>query len=251
LDRECSRKLKRGEEAQYGKWLRWLPPKRGVFGEYRRAWGEGGSKKHENWGRSGGRLGSDAPNWRKDSSLSDGKRSGAAEKEGGKGLSLSSGSQGKGRTDMSGLTLQIEGGSGQEEKMDDDSYKNKEGVEKEDQMCKEKEKEGDIGVSDMVLESSNKDEEEKHDAIDGLSMGRKEGFVNDPKAKLNKFKRMQRLDKSGKNENVMVNVGRKRGADNMILEEENKLKRARDAGEVKSQNINEYAGLPGQLRESQ
>jgi hypothetical protein len=72
VDRDCVKKLKRGEEAQYGKWLKWVPPRNRAYGDSRRGWGDGGGRKHSSWG-SGGSLygagwkkGSDAPSWRKD-----------------------------------------------------------------------------------------------------------------------------------------------------------------------------------------
>jgi hypothetical protein len=36
LDRECSQKLGRGEDAQFGRWLRWMPPRRLPYGDSRR-----------------------------------------------------------------------------------------------------------------------------------------------------------------------------------------------------------------------
>jgi hypothetical protein len=40
VDRECSIKLKKGEDPQFGKWLRWVPPRRQIW-ENRRSWEEG------------------------------------------------------------------------------------------------------------------------------------------------------------------------------------------------------------------
>jgi hypothetical protein len=45
LDRECSVKLKRGEEVHYGKWLKWVPPRRQGSREGRKFWSEGAGKK--------------------------------------------------------------------------------------------------------------------------------------------------------------------------------------------------------------
>ena len=43
LDKECSTRLKKGEDEQFGKFLRWLPPKK--FGQYgRRGWNERGEE---------------------------------------------------------------------------------------------------------------------------------------------------------------------------------------------------------------
>jgi hypothetical protein len=81
LDRGCSIKLKRGEEAQFGKWLRWLPPRRQGVGE-RKNWSENWGKQTGAGGNGGGRLGSDARWWRKDDpTLKDRERSSADGKE--------------------------------------------------------------------------------------------------------------------------------------------------------------------------
>ncbi|KAM0901037.1 hypothetical protein ACQ4PT_020239 [Festuca glaucescens] len=65
LDKECSRKLQKGEEPQYGKWLKWVPPRRASFTDSRRSWGEGGNRRQGSWGSGGNRSGSDGPTWRK------------------------------------------------------------------------------------------------------------------------------------------------------------------------------------------
>ncbi|KAM0911240.1 hypothetical protein ACQ4PT_013617 [Festuca glaucescens] len=65
LYKECSRKLKKGEEPQFGKWLKWVPPRRASFTDSRRSWSEGGSRRQGSWGSGSSMLGSDGPTWRK------------------------------------------------------------------------------------------------------------------------------------------------------------------------------------------
>jgi hypothetical protein len=85
LDRECTIKLKKGEEPQFGRWLRWIPPRKTRLSDNRRTWSDGGSRKLLNWGSGGsksGGKGSDAPSWRRDSSsLNDDGRSGKGEEK--------------------------------------------------------------------------------------------------------------------------------------------------------------------------
>jgi hypothetical protein len=64
LDKDCSIKLKRGEEPQYGKWMRWIPPKKLNVRDGRKGWQDREGRRGFNFG-SAGSGGSDAPNWRK------------------------------------------------------------------------------------------------------------------------------------------------------------------------------------------
>jgi hypothetical protein len=71
LDRECSSILKKGEDPQFGKWLRWLPPKKHNFFDTRRGWSDGGGgRRQTNWGSGGSKHSSDGPSWRKENALS-------------------------------------------------------------------------------------------------------------------------------------------------------------------------------------
>jgi hypothetical protein len=71
VEKECSIKLKRGEEPQYGRWLRWVPPRKQLSAENRWSWGSGGGgRRQRSWGSGGGRSGSDAPSWKKPGVLS-------------------------------------------------------------------------------------------------------------------------------------------------------------------------------------
>jgi hypothetical protein len=75
LDRECSQKLGKGEDAQFGRWLRWMPPRRLPYGDSQRGWIEGDGRKQNSWGSGGSKLGrgtgsgSDAPRWRKENTI--------------------------------------------------------------------------------------------------------------------------------------------------------------------------------------
>jgi hypothetical protein len=70
VDKECSKKLVIGEEAQFGKWLKWVPPKRSSFSDGRRGWNDGSGRRMGSWGSGGGRRGSDAPSWKKSETIS-------------------------------------------------------------------------------------------------------------------------------------------------------------------------------------
>jgi hypothetical protein len=67
VDKECTKSLGRGEEAQYGKWFKWLPPRRMPFGDTRKVSNEGGGRRQNGWASGGSKsgsgrgLGSDAP----------------------------------------------------------------------------------------------------------------------------------------------------------------------------------------------
>ena len=64
LEKECDVRLKKGEEAQYGKWLRWMPPRRNIFSG-NSSWGDRGGKRNYNFTSSGSKLRSEAPSWKK------------------------------------------------------------------------------------------------------------------------------------------------------------------------------------------
>ncbi|KAK1663576.1 hypothetical protein QYE76_051735 [Lolium multiflorum] len=70
LDKECSIKLGKGEEPQFGNWLKWVPPKKHNFVENRRRGADGGGRKNFKFGSSTSGAGSDAPSWRKEVSTS-------------------------------------------------------------------------------------------------------------------------------------------------------------------------------------
>jgi hypothetical protein len=62
VEKECNTKLKKGDEPQFGRWLRWLPPKKaGVEG--RRFWNDNRGRRSFGWG---GQSVSDDRSWRKD-----------------------------------------------------------------------------------------------------------------------------------------------------------------------------------------
>ena len=93
MDKQCSIKLKRGEEPQFGKWLKWLPHKKSMGFEGRRGWVDNSGRKSFNRGSGGSGSGSDAPSWRKQDNTSQNSKgmSGREEKEGTSPLMLTEG----------------------------------------------------------------------------------------------------------------------------------------------------------------
>jgi hypothetical protein len=83
IDRDCSVRLPRGEDPQFGAWLKWVPPKRLRGGDGRR-WLDGNGRRGVSSGFGGSGSRSDAPSWRKDALMSGNsqKREGVGEKEG-------------------------------------------------------------------------------------------------------------------------------------------------------------------------
>ncbi|KAM0893353.1 hypothetical protein ACQ4PT_025157 [Festuca glaucescens] len=82
-DKGCSIRLKKGEEPQYGKWLKWVPPKKtNPFGA-QRSWSDPRGRRNYMQGSSESKHGSDAPSWRNEArgSLKAGKGAEGTEKE--------------------------------------------------------------------------------------------------------------------------------------------------------------------------
>jgi hypothetical protein len=71
IDIDCKIKLKRGDEPQFGKWLKWMPEKKQLFLDGRRRWPDRVSRNNNNWVTSG--SASDAPSWKKNDLNSAGK----------------------------------------------------------------------------------------------------------------------------------------------------------------------------------
>jgi hypothetical protein len=67
IDKDCESKLKKGEEPQFGRWLKWFPPRRTSFNDNRRNWNDGG-RRMGSWGSGSSGRGSDAKSWRKQDS---------------------------------------------------------------------------------------------------------------------------------------------------------------------------------------
>ncbi|KAM0897006.1 hypothetical protein ACQ4PT_022840 [Festuca glaucescens] len=82
VDKGCSVKLKKGEEAPYGRGLKWMPQKRTGFTDQRKSWSDGSRGRHANWGNRGSDRGSDGPSWRRHDSLlqEGGRKDGAGER---------------------------------------------------------------------------------------------------------------------------------------------------------------------------
>jgi hypothetical protein len=81
IDKDYERRLKKGEDPQFGRWLKWIPPRRTSFSNNRRSWNEGG-RRMGSWGSGSSARGSDAKSWRKqDSGSKDSNKSLEEEKE--------------------------------------------------------------------------------------------------------------------------------------------------------------------------
>ncbi|KAK1699131.1 hypothetical protein QYE76_015828 [Lolium multiflorum] len=118
LDKDCSIKLKKGEEPQYGRWLKWIPPKRQGY-DGRRSWGEGGNRRQYGWSSGGSKSGSDGPSWKKDGALSrsEGKSGKEGEKEVTSPLKITSGEARGGREGVNkSLCFEKEGNISEVEK---------------------------------------------------------------------------------------------------------------------------------------
>lgn len=85
-DRECKKKLKKGEEAQYGRWMRYVPDGNPNLGERRRGGGQFGAgftRRRYGGSSNGSKSGSDGPSWRREGLVSaGGKEKGRSETEG-------------------------------------------------------------------------------------------------------------------------------------------------------------------------
>jgi hypothetical protein len=66
IDRGCSIKLKRGEEPQFGKWLKWIPQRRVNQYTNQQSWSDKGGRRIYNLGSNGSKSGSEGLTWRKD-----------------------------------------------------------------------------------------------------------------------------------------------------------------------------------------
>jgi hypothetical protein len=87
VDKECDRKLSKGEEPQYGKWLKWIPLKKpSSFDGGRRAGTDRGGRRSYFLGSKGSKSGSDADTWRKDLSGGINSKVGGAEERGAKNI---------------------------------------------------------------------------------------------------------------------------------------------------------------------
>jgi hypothetical protein len=66
LDKECTIKLKKGEEPQYGRWLRWMPQRKQNLVDGKRGWSDKGGNRSVSWASGGSKHGSDGSTWRKE-----------------------------------------------------------------------------------------------------------------------------------------------------------------------------------------
>jgi hypothetical protein len=85
VEKGCSQKLRRGEELQFGKWLRWVPPRKLGSLSIQRSWSDSRGRRSFWSGGNDSRDGSrsEGKSWRKDSSNSQnsGKNTEKEEKE--------------------------------------------------------------------------------------------------------------------------------------------------------------------------
>ncbi|KAM0874780.1 hypothetical protein ACQ4PT_037230 [Festuca glaucescens] len=244
LDRECTIKLKKGEEPQFGRWLRWLPPKKFTSVDTRRGWNDGGGRRTVGWSSGGsksGSLGSDGPSWRKDINYT---RDNPLKPTEGSGKNEETMAK---QTDMDIIEKEAEGGKGA-----GDVASEKKGGAGTEVMVIDKNKNN---SSKGNLELSNVKGGERGVAENHFG-GREEGGGKKQEGKRpgsKTFRRKERKDTNGVSRE-MVLFGQKRGGDDMDLDELNKAKKPKEGLHVVQQqeinsNKNEKAGLSEQLRE--
>jgi hypothetical protein len=247
VDRDCSIKLKRGEKAQFGRWLRWVPPKRMPYGDVRRGWGDDEGGKQRNWSNGGSLLGggkgrgSDAPSWRKDvNSIEEGgKGSTREEKKGDNPLKITDGKEKAEQSNKKIMVLDIENVS--------EVSKRREGMEGKVVCEKDGEVGDEVGRGLVVVGDENNNKTEG--CVMGNETSQKEPLLIDPKTKLKRYKRTHRQkENGGQLEEKGVGEKRRRGCE-MEVEDEAKQKRARDTDVDMNQAENDDAGLSEQLRE--
>ncbi|KAM0854999.1 hypothetical protein ACQ4PT_050057 [Festuca glaucescens] len=222
VQKECDIKLKRDEEPQYGKWLKWMPPRRNNFST-NKVWNERGNKKNYSMTGSGSKLGSDAPSWRK------------YDGDVGYGAKLIEGS---GKEVSNPLRAVF----GSEQVVLNDVVQNKNNA-----MVIDKGNGNGSTVSD--LEGKEKKQEGGRD----LNMGKEE--VLDAKTMPKKYKKVARTDSGSKGEKVVVGGKNKRG-DEMDVDSQRDPKKGKGLNGKEMVKVTEgeilfEAGLSGQLRGSQ
>ncbi|KAK1664363.1 hypothetical protein QYE76_052522 [Lolium multiflorum] len=232
VDRECSVKLKKGEEPQFGKWLKWVPPKRHGLFENRRGWNEGSGRRKINGGNGNSLHGSDGPTWRKT-----------------KSVSRESGSGGDGGAEEVRNPMKITDGreklghEGVQKQLADVESVQIEGTGKEDDM--EGKKKGKLGEVGDAFPGELEKVGKKGDIETGGGGMQKGVFLNEfeggkgvvrsegaQKDKMTgkKYKKRVREEKGEeKKRSDPLNVGKKRSGDEMDLDEQEKKKKAREA----------------------
>jgi hypothetical protein len=254
----CSKKLKRGEEPQYGKWLKWIPPKKMNTFSNQRVWTENRGRRNYLLGNNENRWASDGPSWRKDV---DGGQKSDKTIDGGQ------------KEGASQLKLTLKGDKAEGERvLKENENKGTYGV----LLSKEKDTEKGEGKGEEVPAASlgvhnvkNGTEGEavemevvgKEDIFEEASLKEGRGDVKDAavnseagkQKKRGSFKRVQRLNVGKKDGSRRAD--KKRGPHEMDVDEENcpkkiKVQPKEGSGEGANTNLKK-AGLPEQLRESQ
>jgi hypothetical protein len=221
--RGCSIKIKKGEKQQFGLWLRAYIPKKTTRNEKGRWEGarDRGNNRGYSFGGSGSRWGSDNLTWRKDISddLSNTLKKQSSVSDGGVQKKLNSLAIEGDKVDGMAVTMDVQG-------------QNKEKVN-----------------SDVGKEAEQWRDMENPPPMhgNGHDVGGKIGGGTEARSQ-GKFRRKVRNSKGSK-EVIDVQIGMKRGAEPMEVEEKNnevpkKMKKNEN-------NVNAKAGLSEQLRESQ
>jgi hypothetical protein len=251
VEKECSIKLKKGEEPQYGRWLRWVPPQKQYSAESRWSWGSGGGGHRQgSWGSGGGRTGSDAPSWKKPGALSgNSSKSMEGEKEVTSPLKITDG-QGAGKGNAKKV-LQFEA-TGKNQKQEELAERVEKEGGKELAVGGKGGKEGKGSEFEKGIEAIKKGEEEG-DGGRVLSEGGKE--VQNTTPKKGKFKRLARERKVEVQGRSPVKGGGKRRSDWMEIDAGAQQKKMK-GGDVVMVEGGECtkpveAGLSEQLRSTQ
>jgi hypothetical protein len=247
VEKECSKKLKKGEEPQFGRWLKWVPPRRNYLVENRRSWGSGGSRSQGSGGSSGGRARSDAPSWRR------------TEAESGKGSKIV-GSEKEVTSPLKILGANVgTGGKSAQKGLCFDDLENQQQVKEVD------EKGGEVVVDESLrggAVAAVSGVEEGKGVKEGVCEGG-EGRSEEPKGeeqkmvvppKQGKFKRIARSEKKVIGVESQVKSGVKRGGEEMEVDtvSKSKKKRSVDVEMVEgASETNIEAGLSEQLRGTQ
>ncbi|KAK1618706.1 hypothetical protein QYE76_024223 [Lolium multiflorum] len=242
LDRECDIKLKKGEEPQYGKWMRWVPPKYKSFSETKRGWTVNENNNRQgSWAGGGRRHGSDASSWRKVDTAPRGSGGNAVSKDK-EGTSQLCNNEKDGKMLVAKQLMLVSVANGKEVGRDGDD------------VCEE---ERQIKENVRLLEDStmqnrqNGGKEEEKEGPRGIEKGKEKQMEGKPT--IATFKRQKRGPKQG-TKGEEVTVGKKRSGDAMEVDVEVsvKTKKVKENGTGMQQDggelNNEKAGLSEQLR---
>jgi hypothetical protein len=246
IDKECAITLKKGEEVQFGKWLRWLPLKKRNIFEPRRGWSNGGGRRMSSWGS---KLGSDGPSWRKEGQTSKESENGSQgkEREVRSPLKITDGCGSKGQGNASRELCLDEGGEGSGAVLTEG------GIEKHTDGSAANAHESFDGS--VIFEKEAVESGKSKDDHMGEAKGKKEAkdVTTDGRMKSGTtFKRRARVHNMGVQEET-VKLGKRRTDDDMEVDVPKRTKKSKDDDAqglqgANSNNVND-AGLLLQLRE--